>query len=202
MKPTLDLYSIGHSTHSEERFRSLLEGAGINAVADVRSSPFSRHFPHFSKSEIQHWLKRAGVAYSFLGRELGGRPEDPRLFHNGVADYEAMAKVPSFAEGLSRLLKGAERYRVAMMCSEQDPLDCHRCLLVARRLAEKGICTGHILASGEVLPHSAIEERLLQLEKQATEDLFASRDERLATAYRNRNMRVAFSAPSDAGDKE
>lgn len=202
MSPTFDLYSIGHSTHSEDRFRSLLEGAGVNAIADVRSSPYSRHFPHFSKAEIQAWLKEAGLAYSFLGRELGGRPDDPRLFHNGVADYEAMAKTPTFLEGMERLLKGAQRYRIAMMCSEQAPLDCHRCLLVARRLAEKGVCTGHILASGEVLPHSVIEERLLQLEKQANEDLFATRDERLATAYRNRNFKVAFSAPADRGDEE
>lgn len=202
MSTTFDLFSIGHSTHSEERFRSLMEGAGVNAIADVRSSPYSRHFPQFSKSEFQAWMKEAGIAYSFLGRELGGRPDDPRLFQNGVADYEAMAKVPSFFEGLDRLLKGAQRYRIAMMCSEQDPLDCHRCLLVARRLAEKGVCTGHILATGEVVPHSMIEERLLQLEKQADEDLFATRIERLATAYRNRNLKVAFSAPADPGDAE
>lgn len=196
MSTKFDIFSIGHSTHSEERFRVLLDTAGITAVADVRSSPYSRHFPRFSKIALQAWLKDANLAYSFLGRELGGRPDDPRLFRNGIADYEAMAGVPSFSEGLLRLMKGAQQYRIAMMCSEQDPLDCHRCLLVARRLAEKGICTGHILATGNVISHESIEQRLLQLEKQATEDLFASRDERLSAAYRSRNMRVAFSDPS------
>jgi len=202
MNPLFDIYSIGHSTHSVERFSSLLDLAGINAIADVRTSPFSRYFPHFSKTEVQAWLKEAGVAYSYLGRELGGRPDDPRLFRNGVADYEAMAKVPAFENGIDRLLKGAGRFRVAMMCSEQDPLDCHRCLLVARKLAERGINTGHILASGDVLSHATIEERLLQLEKQANEDLFASRDERLVTAYRNRNLKVAFSTPAEGKDGE
>ncbi|RTL86059.1 MAG: DUF488 domain-containing protein [Hyphomicrobiales bacterium] len=196
MSIKFDIFSIGHSTHSEERFRELLNGAGITAVADVRSSPYSRHLPHFSKTELQTWLKDSNVAYSYLGRELGGRPRDPRLFRNGVADYEAMAEVPSFSEGLARILKGAERYRIAMMCSEQDPLDCHRCLLVARRLSERGICTGHVLATGDVISHKEIEDRLLQLEKQASDDLFASPDERLSSAYRSRNMKVAFSDPS------
>jgi uncharacterized protein (DUF488 family) len=200
MSTKFDIFSIGHSTHSAERFRELLQAAGITAIADVRSSPYSRHFPHFSRTELQTWLKGSNLAYSFLGRELGGRPDDPRLFRNGVADYEAMAKTPVFSEGLARLMKGAERYRIAMMCSEQDPLDCHRCLLVSRRLSERGISTGHILATGSVISHQGIEERLLQLEKQASDDLFASREDRLISAYRSRNMKVAFAEKSTETD--
>lgn len=193
MTGTLELFSIGHSTHSEEHFRSLLSTAGVNAIADVRSQPYSKYSPHFSKDTLQAWLKDANLAYSFLGRELGGRPDDRKLMQNGVADYEAMAKSRSFSEGLHRLIKGAERYRIAMMCSEQDPLDCHRCLLIARKLFQAGISTSHILGTGEIVTHKAIEEQLMEIERQANDDLFACRDERLSTAYRNRSRKVGFS---------
>ena len=105
-QPNFDLYSIGHSTHSRERFSALLQKVGVNAIVDVRSSPFSRHFPHFSQGEFKKWLWQDSVSYVFLGKELGGRPGIPALFRNGVADYEAMAATLSFTEGLERLIKG------------------------------------------------------------------------------------------------
>jgi uncharacterized protein (DUF488 family) len=192
-QPNFDLYTIGHSTHGRERFSALLEQARVNAIADVRSSPFSPHFPHFSQSELKRWLKHESVSYVFLGKELGGRPGNPALFRNGVADYEAMAATSAFTEGLERLIKGAESHRIAMMCSEHDPVDCHRCLLVARRLAERGLTVGHIMPRGEILSHEQIEERLLKLEELSADDFFAPRPERLANAYRQRNMKVAYS---------
>lgn len=192
-KLNFDLYSIGHSTHSRERFSALLQQTGVNAIADVRSSPFSRHFPHFAQRELQHWLRQSSVSYVFLGKELGGRPSNPLLFRNGVADYEAMAATSAFAEGLERLIKGAEGHRIAMMCSEHDPLDCHRCLLVARRLAERGLTVGHIIPSGEISSHEQMEERMLKLEGLSADDFFAPRSERLANAYRLRNIKVAYS---------
>jgi uncharacterized protein (DUF488 family) len=193
MRSNIDIFSIGHSTHSRERFSALLDLAGINAIADVRSSPFSRHFPHFSQIELKHWLREKGVSYVFLGKELGGRPTNPDLFSNGVADYEAMAANSVFEEGLERLVTGTGSHRVAMMCSENDPLDCHRCLLVARRLAERGLSVGHIMPRGEILRHEQIEERMLKLEGLSADDFFSPRSERLAKAYRRRNMKVAYS---------
>ena len=188
-----DIFSIGHSTHSRERFSALLQQAGVNAVADVRSSPFSRHFPHFSQSELKQWLRQDSVFYVFLGKELGGRPSSPSLFCNGVADYVAMATTSTFEEGLERLIKGAESHRVAMMCSEHDPLDCHRCLLVARQLVERGLTVGHIMPRGEISSHEQMEERMLKLEGLSADDFFVQRPERLANAYRQRNMKVAYS---------
>ena len=157
-KPKFDIYSIGHSTHSQERFSALLRQAGVNAIADVRSSPFSRHYPHFSQNELKYWLEQSNVFYVFLGKELGGRPSNPALFSNGVADYEAMAATQSFADGLERLIKGAENHCIAMMCSEHDPLDCHRCLLVGRALAAENIPVNHILSNGKL--EGTIEEAL------------------------------------------
>jgi uncharacterized protein (DUF488 family) len=193
MSSRIDIYSIGHSTHSRERFTAMMQQAGVNAIADVRSSPFSRHFPHFSQGELKQWLKHESVSYVFLGKELGGRPSNPALFCDGVADYEAMSATSAFKEGLERLVKGAESHRIAMMCSEHDPLDCHRCLLVARQLAERGLTVGHIMPRGEISSHVQMEERLLKLEKLGSDDFFTPRPQRLAKAYRQRNMKVAYS---------
>ena len=193
------ILTIGHSRHPLERFVALLEGAGATAVADVRSAPVSRFSPHFNKNALAASLAAQDIGYKFLGKELGGRPERPEMYTEGVADYEKMAATPEFRSGVARLLEGAQRERVALMCSEADPLDCHRCLLVARALAEAGIDVGHILASGGVMPHAEVEERLLQLANLAEPGLLpCSRDERLAEAYRARARKVAYAIPRKA----
>ena len=110
-----------------------------------------------------------------------------------MADYEKMAASPEFRVGLARLTEAAERHLIAVMCSEADPLDCHRCLLVGRALAVGGIDVGHILASGAVVTHAQAEDRLLHLENLAEAGLLLrSRDERLAEAYRSRSRKVAY----------
>lgn len=193
------ILTIGHSRHPLERFVALLEGEGATAVADVRSAPVSRFSPQFNKNALAASLAAQDIGYAFLGKELGGRPERPEMYTEGVADYERMAATPEFRSGITRLLEGAQRERVALMCSEADPLDCHRCLLVARALAEAGVNIGHILASGGIMPHAEVEERLLQLANLAEPGLLpSSRDERLAEAYRARARKVAYAIPRKA----
>ena len=137
----------------------------------------------------------------FLGKELGGRPTDRNLYRDGVADYEKMSKTNNFRKGLERVLEGAKKYRVALMCSEQNPLDCHRCLLVSRILAERGVSVGHILADGTLLDHNKIEDTLLGLCGRSTDDFFATRTERLAMAYRERAQKVAFAESQKETDR-
>jgi uncharacterized protein (DUF488 family) len=193
-----DLFSIGHSNIPAERFIALLRSAGVSAVADVRSTPVSRRFPWFSAKNLAARLAQEGIAYSAYGDALGGRPRDPALFRDGIADYEAMAQRAEFQAGIGRLLSSAERSRVCLMCAEREPLDCHRCLLVTRTLAERGLAVGHILHDGTVEPHAATEQRLLTLSGPA-DDLFATgQNERLATAYRRRARAVAFRAKAHA----
>jgi uncharacterized protein (DUF488 family) len=187
--------TIGHSAHPYETFLDLLRRAEATAVADVRTSPYSRHFPQFTAEALKAALARDGIAYSYLGKELGGRPGDSRYYRDGVADYERMATAPEFASGLARVLDGARKYRLVLMCSEQEPLECHRCLLVGRALAARGAAVGHILPDGRVEPHDETEERLLRLTGRAEEDLFASREERLRHAYREQGRRAAFEVP-------
>jgi uncharacterized protein (DUF488 family) len=187
-----EILTIGHSTHSWEHFIALLRVANVTAVADVRSSPYSRLFRHFNRDELREELRLDGISYVFLGKELGGRPSEHRFYRDGVADYEKMSQAPKFSEGLDRVIEGAKKYRIALMCSERDPLDCHRCLLVGRALAERGIRVTHILGDGGIASHSEIEDKLLKLSGRSNEDFFAPRSERLATAYRERARKVAF----------
>jgi uncharacterized protein (DUF488 family) len=185
-----DLLTIGHSNLPADGFMALLQGAGVGAVADVRSVPFSRRFPWFSAQRLAARLQGAGIAYLPFGEALGGRPADPALYCAGVADYERMAATPRFRAGLDRLAETMGHARLCLMCAEREPLDCHRCLLVARALTERGVALGHILFDGTIEPHAATEERLLG-PAGASDDLFGGHADRLAEAYRARAHRVA-----------
>jgi uncharacterized protein (DUF488 family) len=184
--------TIGHSTHSWERFERLLLGAGATAVADVRTSPWSRHTPQFNRDALAERLKGVGVAYVYLGDALGGRPTGSHLYDGGVADYDAMAAEPVFKAGLERVRKGAESHVVALMCAEQEPLDCHRCLLVSRQLKLMGLAVSHVLPDGRVEPHDSTERRLLICEGLQHDDIFESPEERLARAYYQRARKAAY----------
>jgi uncharacterized protein (DUF488 family) len=191
----LSVLTIGHSTHPYERFLALLRQAGVTAVADVRTAPYSRNFPQFNCDVLKGELRLDGIAYSFLGKELGGRPSGRQFYCDGVADYEKMATTEEFQKGLDRVVKGAKKHRIALMCSEHDPLDCHRCLLVGRALAKRDVAVRHVLSSGQVAMHAQIEDRLLGISGRENDDMFAPREERLAAAYRERARKVAFAEP-------
>jgi uncharacterized protein (DUF488 family) len=188
----LTVFTIGHSAHSYEHFLSLLRAAEITAVADVRTTPFSRHFPHFNEATLRSNLKLDGISYVFLGRELGGRPSGQDFYCNGVADYEKMANTETFASGIKRVIEGAKKFRVALMCSEHDPLDCHRCLLVGRALFGQGVELVHILGDGSSVSHKAVEDKLLKLAGRSSDDLLMTASERLSAAYRDRSLKVAY----------
>ena len=197
--PRYDLFTIGHSNISSERFIAMLGDAEVNAVADVRSMPNSRWCPWFSAKALAENLPRAGIAYATMGDTLGGRPGNGTLFRAGVVDYEAIAGQAEFIASLDRLTEEAARSRICLMCAEREPLDCHRCLLVARSLAERGLAVGHILHDGTIEPHAATEARLLALDADA-DGLFAAGDrERLAAAYRHRAHAVGFKQKSQPG---
>jgi uncharacterized protein (DUF488 family) len=185
-----DLLTIGHSNLAADRFIGLLKNAGVTAVADVRSVPFSRWCPWFSGKALAERLAVESIAYIALGDALGGRPREPELYRDGVADYEAMAAWPEFRAGLDRVVDATAQHRVCLLCAEREPLDCHRCLLVGRALAERGLAPGHIRPDGTIEPHDATEERLIRLVGGAA-DLFRDPRASLAAAYRRRARAVA-----------
>ena len=157
------ILTIGHSTHALEAFIALLQRHGVSAVADVRSAPFSRFNPDFNREPLVRGLAAHRVAYVFLGRELGGRPDDPSCYEDGRICYERVGTIPWFQRGLDRVVLGAADHRIALMCAEREPLECHRTLLVAPALVARGVSVGHILADGELETHAGAMDRLLAM---------------------------------------
>jgi uncharacterized protein (DUF488 family) len=192
MSEVREILTIGHSNHSLERFVKLLRANGVTAVADVRSSPFSRHNPQFNKDALQGALKDAGIAYIFLGKELGGRSPDKGCYEGGRIQYDRVARTETFREGIERVRKGAAQYRIALMCAEKEPLDCHRTLLVARALDKAGERVGHIHADGHIEPHTQAMHRLLDVVGLPREDMFRSGEELEEEAVRGQAGKVAY----------
>ncbi|MBL8642531.1 MAG: DUF488 domain-containing protein [Rhodospirillaceae bacterium] len=180
------VYTVGHSHHALDHFLSLLAAANITAVADVRSTPYSRRNPQFNREALKAALAERGIAYVPMEAQLGGRPPDPSLWRFERPDYERIAATPNFCEGLGRIETGAATQRIALMCAERDPLDCHRCLLVGRALKERGTCVLNILGDGALEDQSATEARLLAWAHVASADMFDTPATRLADAYRKR----------------
>jgi uncharacterized protein (DUF488 family) len=198
MTSPLEILTIGHSSMSYEEFLRSLRSASVTAIADVRSVPFSRRNPQFDRNTLRDELRMDGIAYVFLGEELGGRPRERQYFCEGVADYEKMAKSLDFERGLRRVIEGSKQYRIALMCSEHDPLECHRCLLVGRALHEQGLAVKHILSDQTIVDQAGIERGLMQWARQGGEDLFQTYEGRLAAAYRKRASKVAYSERAPA----
>jgi len=188
------VFTIGHSDLEFTKFVTLMKQHGIQAVADVRSSPYSQYNPQFNRESLQRTLREEGISYVFLGEELGARRLEPECYINGRADYSLIAQTPAFVRGLDRILQGAAKMRLAMMCAEKDPLDCHRCILVSPRLRERGLDVLHILSDGSLESHEQAERRLTQLLNLPERDLFHSTGEIVAEAYRLRGEKIAYQA--------
>lgn len=188
------VYTIGHSTHSIETFLDLLRTHGVTAVADVRSAPYSRFNPQFNKGALEHSLKSHGIKYVFLGRELGARSEDPSCYENGRIQYSRLAQTELFKSGLDRVMQGAREHRIALMCAEKEPLECHRTLLVARALVERVVVVQHILADGRLETHDAAMSRLLDIVGLPHEYLFHTPAQLIAEALALQEERVAYVA--------
>ena len=191
-EPSHPVLTIGHSTHSIDAFITLLRQHGVTALADVRSTPFSRFNPQFNKEALESSLKAHGIKYVFLGRELGARSDDRACYENGRVQYARLARTESFHCGLDRIIRGARKHRIAMMCAEKEPLECHRTILVARALAEHGVAVNHILADGRLETHSDAMVRLLSVVGLPNRDLFRSRQELIAQALALQEERIAY----------
>ncbi len=187
------LYTIGYSTHSTDTLLGLLTRHDITAIADVRSSPYSRFNPQFNRENLRMDLKRLGIAYVFLGRELGARSEDPRCYIEGKVQYDRLARTELFQEGLRRIELGVSKRKIALMCAEKDPLTCHRSILICRHLPANDVGVQHILEDARLERHVDALTRLLRELGIAESELFRSRDELLTEAYLRRGEQIAYS---------
>lgn len=187
------VYTIGHSTHPQEKLLGLLSMHGITAVCDVRSSPFSRVNPQFNRDDLKKALAMQGIKYLFLGKELGARSDDPACYEGRKVQYDRLAKTNLFRQGLTRVEDGiAKGFTIAMMCAEKEPLECHRTILVARHLAERGIDVQHIHATGQLESHADALQRLRRMLGLRDDDMFRSPADLQADAYRQQEERIAY----------
>jgi len=186
------LYTIGHSNLELGRFIDLLMKNRISAVADVRSIPVSRFAPQFSRDHLENALVQAKIHYVYLGRELGARPDDDDCIVDGRVQFNRLARTPRFLSGIERLVDGSKRHSVAIMCTEKDPLDCHRTILIARVLNERGLHILHIHGDGGLERHADAMDRLKDRFELGRPDLFSSPEDLLAEALSRQERRIAF----------
>lgn len=200
------VYSIGHSLHAFETFRALLDAHGIEVLVDVRSRPMSTRAPQFNAEPLRRACLDCGLRYLPMGDVLGGRTDDPSLLVDGRVDYERVAGTEHFSKGLERVRAGAERFRIALMCAEKDPLQCHRMLLVARALAPllaPEAEVRHILADGSTMTQEQAEDALRRKFGLANgPDLFRAEAEVLARAYALQAREVAWAVREGADTEE
>ena len=167
------IYTIGHSNLSGEVFVTALRRHGVATVVDVRSVPFSRYTPQFNRGALERTLAGDSIGYRFAGDYLGGRPTDPTCYLAGelpegeadylsLVDYDEVATRPWFRRGLNRLLEIARERPTAVMCSEEDPLRCHRHHLIAQALLTRGVEVRHVRKDG-IVEVAAVEAKQMTL---------------------------------------
>lgn len=188
------VFTVGHSNHSPEAFIKLLLRHNVDHVVDVRSTPYSRYAPHFNHESLNGILENVGIGYTFLGETLGGRPTDHSCYDaNGRVLYNRVADTDPFDDGIRRIIRSADERRLALMCTEKEPLECHRTLLIARTLTERGVAVAHILADGSLENHDTTMDRLMDMLKLPHNgDMFRSRADVIADALANQAQKVAY----------
>ncbi len=200
---TQTLYTVGHSNRTLDDFLSLLTENEVTAIADVRSSPYSRMNPQFNRDQLKRSLQEKNIAYVFLGQELGARRDEDCCYADGVARYDLIAKTKAFIDGLKRIREGAQSHRIALMCAEKDPLTCHRTILVCRHLKDE-ITIAHIVTGDRLETQEEAENRLLRTLNMDDRVLFESREELLSEAYEKQGDKIAYRnvANSTPGERD
>lgn len=195
------LYTIGHSQHEFEYFLSLLKKYNINYLLDVRSTPYSKYAITYNKEHISSLLFSHGINYSFMGKYFGARPDNIELYcEEGYLDFEKVSHSDLFIKGMNNVIMGLEKgNNISLMCTEKDPLDCHRAIMVARAFSLKGIDVKHILCNGKLQTQQELDERLLNkyFPNRAQLSLFNYNDvtndeESIKLAYKERNKEIGY----------
>jgi len=195
------LFTIGHSTHTIDKFIFMLQQHDIDTIVDVRSVPYSRFNPQYNQENLKAKLKANGICYVFMGQELGAKYEDESLlFDDGKVDFKKVQISENFLKGIERLKKGTYKgYSISLMCSEKNPIECHRFGLVSEHLSKNDFEIAHITPN-EVTSQKELELKLM--EKYKLGGLFADTKESLAEAYKLLNQDIAYNAKTKMGDDE
>ena len=195
------LYTIGHSTQSVDDFIERLKKNTIDCVVDVRSTPYSQYASQFNEPEIKYALKEAGIKYIYMGKEFGARRDNRELYDDqGRLDFEKTTSDKDFQKGIVRIKDGIDKgYSIAFMCTEKEPQDCHRCILVGRSFHEmEGIRVENIRIDGSLKSQDEIERELIEKYFPDREQLSLfstdnkTEHEYLVEAYRLRGKEIAY----------
>jgi uncharacterized protein (DUF488 family) len=156
------IYTIGHSTDTLDVFLNFLRKNKINTVIDVRSVPYSRFANQFNKEQLEKFLKKNNIYYIPMGKSLGARFENKELlFNDGKVNFSKVIKTDLFLNGIARIEKGINQgFKITLMCSEKNPLQCHRFSLLARFLHQKGYKVAHIVGN-DVFDHKILEKKMI-----------------------------------------
>lgn len=191
------LFSIGYATKALATFLAQLRAHRIDAVADVRSVPFSRVFHDYHQDRLQRSLKAAQIHYVYLGKELGPRsPDSAHYDESGQVQFDRLRQSEPFHQGIERLQTGLQKgMRIALLCAEKDPAICHRSLLIGQHLwQESGLNVGHITHDGKIEQHSQLLERLVE-EHGLLNDLLTNNDEKRELAFEERRRQTSYRRP-------
>jgi uncharacterized protein (DUF488 family) len=187
-------YTIGHSNHPIEKFLDLLKTYEIDSLCDVRSKPYSRYHPQFRYEQLKTVLQKQDIHYVFLGQALGGKPDDLSCYEEGELQYARVVETERFQTGLLELKTQISTFRVALMCAEKEPLDCHRTILICRHLRDEQFTIKHILANGCLEDQAHTEKRLIDKFKLAPDLAFK---EKLEQAYERQSQKLASHTPGN-----
>lgn len=197
------IYTVGHSTHQLDHFLEILKEHNVNCIVDVRSVAASAYNPQYNKEPFTNFLKNNGIAYLHFDKEFGARHTDYRLLDDkGRVDFEKVQKSAEFNRGIQRLRQGLDRgFNISLMCSESEPLDCHRFSMVSIALERSGFSVLHILKDKTIKTNAQLEMQLLKkydkkLPKPTMFEPDVTLEDQLKVAYRLRNDEIGFSAYS------
>ncbi len=192
-----EVLTVGHSSHPFGDFVALLRRQLVAVVADVRSVPYSRRYPQFNRRALEGSLGEHDIHYVFLGAELGARSRDASCYDaEGRIRFSRLSETGIFLQGIERVIEGAASTRMALLCAERDPANCHRAILVAPVLRERGVTVHHLLPDGSLESQEQLRERLADTAGMPARDLFRTREQRLDEAMRRRARQIAYQDPA------
>lgn len=204
------IYTIGYTVFSIDDFIDVIKYYGISCVIDVRSSPFSKHYPDYNKDVLEQRLKQHGILYRNYAKEFGARQTNPIYYSGDIVDFDKFIQSAQFLEGVSRVTKGIEKgYKFALMCAEKDPINCHRSIMLGKGFSKNGYEVNHIISKTNIETQNELEERLLEIYHQDRFQLTLFGEDRseadlIADAYTKRNFEIGYNRNinNEQGDEE
>lgn len=203
----MELYTIGYGGFSGiEEFAAALKERGINGVIDVRSRPYSKVHTDFNREFLSEYLKNKGIAYRNYKNEFGARQLNAEYYPNGYLDFEQFSKSAEFQSGMVKVKQASENgYVLALMCSEKEPINCHRCIMVSRAFHDEGAAVTHIIAGKPDLTQTEAEDALIdeyfpQRDQLSLFEEELTRDELIKRAYRLQNEKIGYKLEEKGSD--